>query len=66
MSEKARAALIDIGTRCQGQTPPPITDAAIREELATLGYLGKRHGLTRRGSIIRERILNAEMEARFS
>jgi hypothetical protein len=54
----ARTALIDIGTNRQGATPPAKTDAAVLHELTTLGILGVGNGLTRRGTIKREQVMN--------
>lgn len=63
MSEKARAALINVGTNRQGATPPPATDAATLHELTALGILGRGNGLTRRGTIKRQLLIEDLMEA---
>lgn len=47
-------------------TPPPITSAAALEELQTLGLIGKGNGLTRKGSIKREQLALADLDAMFS
>jgi len=65
MSTAARAALITIGTRNYGQTTAPITASDVIAELKNLGYLGPKGGLTRKGSIKRERIMNAIFDAQF-
>lgn len=59
MSSKAVSALVNIGTRRQGAVA--IADQDTLAELEYLGYIGKNQGLTRRGSIKRE-LLVEEME----
>jgi hypothetical protein len=63
MSTAARAALINVGTNRQGATPPPATPAAVLHELATLKLIGRGNGLTRRGTIKRELIVNELMDS---
>lgn len=65
MSQAARDALIAIGTRRQGATPPPATRPEVLEELRDLGHLGKTNGLTRKGSIKRELIMDELLDAAF-
>lgn len=66
MSEAARTALMNIGSYRQGATVPPLTTDETRQELKELGYLGKSGGLTRKGSIKRQQLLDAEMDALFN
>jgi len=66
MSELAKAALISIGTRRQGATVAPHVDRDALAELEWLGYVGKKGGLTRKGSIKRELIMDAELDAAFN
>lgn len=66
MSEKARTALINVGTNRQGATPPPTTDAATLHELATLKLIGRGNGLTRRGTIKRQLLVEDLMEGMFA
>lgn len=60
MSDAAREALINIGTHRQGATAPILSQDALAE-LEYLGYIGKGQGLTRKGSIVRERLVDAAM-----
>lgn len=63
MSEAARTALLSCGTNRQGATPAPVTTTAALHELRTLKLIGPGNGLTRRGTIKRELIVNELMEA---
>lgn len=65
MSEAARAALWSIGTNRQGATPAPSTPAEVLAELKAMGYLGKGWGLTRRGTIKRQLMVEDELDALF-
>lgn len=63
MSQKAQDALWGApsnrqGVRAQG-------DVRGLVELAELGYVGKDNGLTRKGSIARERMVNAAQDKAF-
>lgn len=58
MTRAARTALINCGTNRQGATPPPNTDTAALSELAALKLLGVGNGLTRRGTIKRQQIMD--------
>lgn len=60
MSEAARSVLINIGTHRQGATAPTFNQDALAE-LEYLGYIGKGQGLTRKGSIVRERLVDEAM-----
>lgn len=64
LSEDAIRALIDVGTNRQGAIVPPNTLPAPLRELRTAGLI-KGYGLTRSGTIARERIVRAAMEAIF-
>lgn len=63
MSQAAKDMLIDAGTNRQGTsvTGP----ATVRAELAALGLIGQAGGLTRKGSIARERLVNEMLDAAF-
>lgn len=65
MSHAARTALISTGTNRQGATPAPITPIEALTELTRLGLIGHNNGLTRRGTIKREQIINEEFDAAF-
>lgn len=58
MSEVARTALVNVGTNRQGATPPPATPTEALHELAKLGILGRGNGLTRRGTIKRQQLMD--------
>lgn len=66
LSAEATAALLSCGTNRQGKTPAPSTPAAILEELRALGYLGKTNGLTRRGTIKRQILVEDQFNALFN
>lgn len=63
MSTAARTALMSCGTNRQGATPAPATTTATLHELRTLRLIGPGGGLTRRGTIKRELIVNEMLEA---
>lgn len=65
MSEAARAALWSIGTNRQGATPAPSTPAEVLAELKAMGYLGKGWGLTRRGTIKRQLMVEDDLNELF-
>lgn len=65
MSDAARAALWSIGTNRQGATPAPSTPTDALEELKAMGYLGKGWGLTRRGTIKRQLMVEDELNELF-
>jgi hypothetical protein len=65
MSEAARSALIDIGTNRQGATCGPLTPREVLLELQAMGLLGKEWGLTRRGTIKRQILVDAQMDELF-
>lgn len=64
LSESAIRALIDVGTNRQGAIVPVNTLPAPLRELRAEGLI-KGYGLTRKGTIARERIVAAAMEATF-
>ena len=65
MTASARTALLNIGTRRQGAAIASSTPAEVIEELQELGLIGKGLGLTRKGSIKREILLDEDLDARF-
>lgn len=65
MSQAARTALINIGTQRQGATAAARTAPAVIDELQRLGYIGKGHGLTRKGSIKRQILLEDTLNDLF-
>lgn len=65
MTAAARAALINIGTNRQGATPPPSTPVEVLHELTKLGILGRGNGLTRRGTIKRQQLMDDVMNETF-
>lgn len=65
MTEAARSALVNINTNRQGATPPPSTTPEVLHELAKLGYLGNGNGLTRKGTIRRQLVMDELMNDMF-
>lgn len=63
MSEAAKRALINVGTNRQGARVP--ATPAVRRELLLAGLIGDLDGLTRKGSIKRESVLSAALDAAF-
>lgn len=61
----AQEALITAGTNRQGATISHITDRATVMELQLLGLIGEGRGLTRKGTIVRQRLMDAAMEMAF-
>lgn len=64
LSEAAKSALIDAGTSRQGVTVKS-TNPKVVYELRTAGLIGDGYGLTRKGTIERERVLEDQLEAAF-
>lgn len=62
LSKQATNALIN-AHRSQGS--PIIADPNTLAELSQLGLIGTGHGLTRKGTIVRERAVNAALDAAF-
>lgn len=63
MSTLARTALINIGTRRRGAVATG--KASVLSELESLGYIGRNHGLTDKGSIVRELLVEEEERNTF-
>lgn len=64
MSEQAKSALINHITARQGSTVVGI-DLQTEDELKDLGLVGPGAGLTRKGSIQREKLMRAAEDAAF-
>lgn len=58
MSEKALSALVNIGSRRRGTTVPASISHAVLAELSALGYIGPKGGLTDKGSVARQKIMD--------
>lgn len=65
LTKAAREALIAVGTRRQGATINTVTPGPVADELRNAGLIGPGNGLTRRGTIVRERLLDAALDAAF-
>lgn len=55
MTDAAKAALLSTGTNRQGSVPTHPMTEDVERELKAAGYLGRGNGLTRAGSIARQR-----------
>jgi hypothetical protein len=66
ISPEACAALLSAGTNRQGATCARMTPQEILDELQGMGYLGKEWGLTRRGTIKRQLMVEDELDALFN
>jgi hypothetical protein len=64
LSPEARKAIVDAGCSRQGAIVPPNTVTHVLRELKVAGYI-KGYGLTRKGTIAREKIVNAALESVF-
>ena len=64
LSEAARNALLSTDSHRQGAVPMTSDEGALAE-LRTVGLTGSGGGLTRKGTIVRERLVNARLEAAF-
>lgn len=64
LTPAARTALTNAGTSRQG-TRVWVTDPATLKELKDLGLIGQGWGLTRAGSIIRDRIQIEDLDRLF-
>lgn len=64
MSEQVTSALIGARHRGQGAAVPT-TDSNVRLDLEILGLIGPDGGLTRKGTIARERAIRAAEDAAF-
>jgi len=65
LSKQARSALISVGTNRQGAVVHPNLPAGVLKELRDADLIGRGYGLTRKGSIERERIVDAMMDDLF-
>lgn len=65
LSTGAADALVAVGTNRQGATVSDRTPANVVDELFGAGLIGVGNGLTRRGTIERERIVRAQLDALF-
>lgn len=66
LSKAAQELLISIGTNRQGaKLNAPTAPVAVRLELRDAGLIGKDSGLTRKGSIARERLVSAALDEAF-
>lgn len=64
LSTEARTALTNVGTNRQGATIPARTPAPVEKELREAGLIW-HYGLTMKGSIVRERIQNEDLDRMF-
>lgn len=65
LSTEAADALIGVATNRQGATISDRTPARVVDELFGAGLIGVGNGLTRRGTIERERLMSAQLDALF-
>lgn len=65
LSKSAETALVNVGTLRQGATVNTITTTEVVAELQTAGLIGPGYGLTRRGTIARQRLVYAALDAAF-
>lgn len=61
ISEAAKQALLSTGTNRQGAVPTHPMTQAVRQELEAAKLIGTSGGLTRRGTIARERLADAAL-----
>ncbi len=66
LSTQARDALISCGTNRQGAVCAPLTNREALKELQSMGFLGEAWGLTRRGTIKRQILVDDQMDSLFS
>lgn len=64
LSPDATAALVNVGTNRQG-TAVVVHDSETFNELLFAGLIGPKGGLTRKGSIERERMMTRLLDAAF-
>ena len=62
LSTTARTVLLTAGTNRQGAKTYPLENQTARAELRSAGLIGPDDGLTRKGSIARERIVDSLMD----
>lgn len=65
LSAQARGALANVGTSRQGAVLSAGVSALVRTELSVAGMIGQGGGLTRTGSIMRDRIMTAMLDELF-
>lgn len=65
LSSAAIQALIDVGTNRQGATISARTANVVVKELRVAGLIGDGMGLTRRGTIARERFVHTMLVTLF-
>lgn len=65
LSEAAQTALINVGTNRQGALVDSMTYSQILGELFGAGLIGSDNGLTRKGTIARQAVLSARLDAAF-
>lgn len=65
LTEAATQALLSTDTNRQGATPRGRVTEDTLKELRLVGLLGRGGGLTRRGTIVRQRLLDARLDAAF-
>lgn len=65
LSRAAEKALIDVGTNRQGARVDRRTPESALIELVNAGLIGPAYGLTRTGTIRRERLMNRLMDEMF-
>lgn len=66
LSRDAADTLIDTGTNRQGATISDATSEAVVHELQRAGLIGEGYGLTRKGTIERDRLVIARMDTLFT
>lgn len=66
LSAEAKTALINVGTSRQGAVVPQATSARVLFELRAMNMIGQDNGLTRFGTIARQRAVSAALDAAFS
>jgi hypothetical protein len=62
LSKAAQEALLSTRSNRQGETVPKTTDVVVISELSSEGLIGPGNGLTRRGTIVRERLFDQIMD----
>lgn len=65
LSTEAVKALIAVGTNRQGAMVTTAFDSSVLDELQRAGVIGDGLGLTRRGTIARQRLMDAALDVAF-
>lgn len=65
LTPEALAALANVGTNRQAATIPATTAPVVRLELDAAGLIGPGGGLTRRGTVVRQRHMDALLDSSF-